>query len=43
MPIGRAEGKEWALNGLAVWSVTIVGQPIDRLWIIIDREFRPAG
>src|SRR6516162_6654835 len=42
-PIGKADCKGWALNGLAVWSLTILGQPIDGLWVIIDRGFKPAG
>jgi hypothetical protein len=29
-------------NSLAVWSLTIGGQPIPGRWVIIDREFRPV-
>jgi hypothetical protein len=30
-------------NGLAVWALTVGGQPIAGQWVIIDREFKPAG
>jgi hypothetical protein len=41
MPIGQAHCKMWDANGLAVWSLTIGGQPIAGRWVIIDRQFRP--
>jgi hypothetical protein len=43
MPIGQADCKTWDDQGLAVWVLTIGGQPIAGRWVIIDREFRPAG
>jgi hypothetical protein len=43
MPIGQASCKTWDENGNAVWTLTIDGQPITGRWVIIDREFRPAG
>jgi hypothetical protein len=43
MPVDKANGKRWALDGLAVRSVTFVGQPIAGRWVIIDRECKPAG
>jgi hypothetical protein len=42
MPIGQADCKTWDENGLAVWVLTIGGQPIAGRWVIVDREFRPA-
>jgi hypothetical protein len=42
MPIGEAHCKTWDENGLAVWVLTIGGQPIEGRWVIIDREFRPV-
>jgi hypothetical protein len=41
-PIGQADCKTWDRDGLAVWSLSIGGQPIKGRWVIIDREFRPA-
>jgi hypothetical protein len=42
MPIGQASCKTWDENGLAVWVLTIGGQPIPGLWVIVDRQFKPA-
>jgi hypothetical protein len=42
MPIGQTNCKTWDQNGLAVWVLSIGGQPIEGRWVIIDREFRPA-
>jgi hypothetical protein len=41
-PIGMASCRGWDDQGRAVWTITIRGQPIEGLWVIIDREFRPA-
>jgi hypothetical protein len=35
MPIGQADCKTWDENGLAVWVLTIGGQPIAGRWVII--------
>jgi hypothetical protein len=43
MPIGMASCRGWDENGLAEWTLTIGGQLIEGRWVIIDREFRPAG
>jgi hypothetical protein len=43
MPIGQADCITWDENGLAVWALTVGGQPIAGRWVIIDREFRPAS
>ena len=42
MPIGQADCVTWDDQGLAVWVLTIGGQPIAGRWVIIDGEFRPA-
>ena len=42
MPIGQANCMTWDENGLAVWELSIAGQPIEGRWVIIDREFRPV-
>jgi hypothetical protein len=41
-PIGQADCKTWDEHGRAVWQLRIGGHPIAGLWVIIDREFRPA-
>ena len=43
MPIRQASCKTWDENGLAVWTLTIGGQPIPGRWVIVDREFKPMG
>jgi hypothetical protein len=40
MPIGQADCKTWDENGLAVWKLTVRGQPVEGRWIIVDREFK---
>jgi hypothetical protein len=40
MPIGQASCGTWDENGLAVWVLTIGGQPIAGRWVIIDRQFK---
>jgi hypothetical protein len=42
MPIGEARRKTWDQNGLAFWTVHIMGQTIEARLVIIDREFKPA-
>ena len=37
--IGKAHCKTWDLNGLAVWVLSIGGQPIEGRWVIVDRQF----
>jgi hypothetical protein len=41
MPIGQTDCKTWDENGLAVWTLSTGGQPIESRWVIIDREFKP--
>jgi hypothetical protein len=43
MPIGQASCRTWDENSLAVWTLTIGGQPLEGRWVIIDREFRPVA
>jgi hypothetical protein len=42
MPIGQVSCKTWDENGLAVWTLSIGGNPIEGRWVIVDQEFRPA-
>jgi hypothetical protein len=40
MPIGQDSCFPWDEKSLAVWRLSIGGQEIEGLWVIIDREFR---
>ena len=43
MPIGMALGKGWRDDGAATWKLTVHGAELPGLWVVVDREFRPAG
>jgi hypothetical protein len=43
MPIGMAPGARWRDDGAALWRLTVHGAEVPGLWVVIDREFRPAG
>jgi hypothetical protein len=42
-PIGRALVAGQDQNGLALWRLTIDTIDLPGLYVVIDREFRPAG
>jgi hypothetical protein len=37
-----ALGKRWRDDGAALWKPIIHGVELDGLWVVVDREFRPA-
>jgi hypothetical protein len=43
MPIGMALGARWDPDGIALWRLTVRGEDLPGLWVVVDREFRPAG
>jgi hypothetical protein len=43
MPSGEATRRDWDQNGLAVWTLRIGKEEIPGRWVIVDREFVPAG
>jgi hypothetical protein len=42
-PVGLACCAGWDAGGLAVWRLVVRGAELRGRWIIVDREFRPAG
>jgi hypothetical protein len=42
MPIGMALGRGPDGAGVARWRLTVNGSELPGLWVVIDREFRPA-
>jgi hypothetical protein len=42
-PIGTALTDGPDEDGLALWRLTINEAEVPGLWIVLDREFRPAG
>lgn len=40
--IGTATCCGWNAAGVALWKLRVRGKAIPKLWVIIDREFRPA-
>jgi hypothetical protein len=42
MPIGMAFENGRTDEGLAVWRLTIRGEKVPMLWIIVDGEFKPV-
>lgn len=42
-PIGLAVADGQSDDGLTRWRLTIHEAELPGLWIVIDREFRPAG
>jgi hypothetical protein len=40
--IGRATCVGWLPEGAALWRLRIDGAELSGLWVVIDREFRPA-
>jgi hypothetical protein len=43
MPIGMALSAGSDENGLALWTLTVGGDEVPGLWVVMDREFRPAA
>lgn len=43
MPIGKAPGKGGRDDRVATWKLTVRGAELSGLWIVVNREFRPAG
>ena len=42
MPIGVALGVGWDGRGVALWRLSVGEDELPGLWIVVDREFRPA-
>jgi hypothetical protein len=42
-PIGQAFCLGWDAEANAVFQLRIGGQPIEGLWLLVDREFVPAS
>ena len=42
MPIGMAIPGRWDDDGAALWKLTVHGVELEGLWVVVDREFRPA-
>ncbi len=40
--IGSATCVGWIHGGEPLWRLTINGAPLPGLWLVFDREFRPA-
>jgi hypothetical protein len=40
--VGKAKCVGWLDGGAALWRVRIGGDDLPGLWVVIDREFRPA-
>ena len=43
MPIGMALPKSRDANGAGLWKLTVHGVELEGLWVVVNREFRPAG
>jgi hypothetical protein len=43
MPVGMALSAGWDDQRRAVWRLAVDGDDVPGRWIVIDREFRPAG
>jgi hypothetical protein len=41
-PIGVAQCVGWDARGRAVWTLSVHDADVPGLWIVVDREFRPA-
>jgi hypothetical protein len=42
MPIGMALGGAWDDQGRATWRLIVGKVELLGLWVVVDREFRPA-
>ena len=40
--IGMATCVGWIPGGVALWRLKIDGDDLPGLWVVVDREFRPA-
>jgi len=42
LPIGNAREVGWGPGGISLWRLTIHDAELPGLWIVVDREVRPA-
>jgi hypothetical protein len=42
VPIGIATVVGWDEDGVALWKLTVRGAEVPGLWVVVDRESRPA-